>query len=144
MKVKFRHLLLVTTALAVSPAWAQADANRIASIKDQVSAGIEARAKLAQEMNDTLFSFGELAFHEVETSNYITKILEDNGFTIERGVAGLPTGWTARWGSGAPAIGLGSDIDGLPTTSQYPGVAYRKPMVEGAQDTAKGIIPGRQ
>ena len=46
-------------------------------------------------MNDQIFSYGELAFQEVETSNYITGVLEKNGFKIERGVAGLPTGWTA-------------------------------------------------
>ena len=43
-----------------------------------------------QKMNDMVFSFGELGFQEFETSKYLTDILKQNGFTIERGVAGIP------------------------------------------------------
>ena len=55
-------------------------------------------AKLAQEMVD-VFSFGELGFQEVETSRYLTGQLEKFGFKIQRGVAGIPTAWVAKWGS---------------------------------------------
>jgi hypothetical protein len=34
------------------------------------------------------------------------------GFTIEKGLAGIPTAWTARWGFGKPVIALGSDAQG--------------------------------
>ena len=86
-------------------------ASAVSALKTKAEAGVEARAKLAQQMNDSIFSFGELAFQEVETSNYVTGVLEKNGFTIQRGVAGLPTGWTATWthGQGGPVIVLGSD-----------------------------------
>ena len=90
---------------------------QIANLKKDVVSGVESRAKLAQEMNDSIFSFSELGFQEIETSKYITDVLEKNGFEVTRGVAGLPTGWVAKWGSGSPLIALGSDIDGLPTTS---------------------------
>ena len=83
-------------------------------------------------MVDQVFSFGELGFQEVETSKYLTGILEKNGFTIERGVAGIPTAWVATWGSGKPVIALGSDIDDIPQASQKPGVAYHDPIIEGA------------
>jgi aminobenzoyl-glutamate utilization protein B len=43
------------------------------------------------EENDTVFSFAELGFQEYETTRYLTGILEQNGFKIERGVAGIPT-----------------------------------------------------
>lgn len=115
----------------------------IEELKKEVAAGVEQRKKLAQEMNDSIFSFGELAFHEVETSKYITAILEKNGFKIERGVAGLPTGWVATWGQGEPVISFGSDIDGLPTTSQYPGVSYHKPMVDGGPGHGEGHNSGQ-
>jgi aminobenzoyl-glutamate utilization protein B len=94
-------------------------------------------------MNDSIFSFAELAFQEFETSKYITDVLEKNGFAIERGVAGLPTGWVARWGSGGPVIALGSDIDCLPKASQKPGVAYHDPMVEGAPGHGEGHNSGQ-
>ncbi len=47
-------------------------------------------------MVDMIFSFGELGFQETETSNYIVNILKKNGFTIEQGIAGIPTAWTAK------------------------------------------------
>ena len=87
---------------------------------------------MTQQMTDMVFSFGELGFQEVETSKYLTGVLEKDGFTIERGVAGIPTAWTARWGSGKPVIALGSDIDDIPQASQKPGVAYHDPIVAGA------------
>ncbi|MER2536245.1 MAG: amidohydrolase [Rhizobiaceae bacterium] len=139
-----RTLLLLTSVLLSGPAFAQgAPAEKINGLKDRVVEGIDSRAKLAQEMVDTHFSFGELGFQEIETSKYITGILEKNGFAVQRDVAGLPTGWTARWGSGSPVIALGSDIDGLPTTSQYPGVAYKRPMIEGAPGHGEGHNSGQ-
>ena len=39
-------------------------------------------ASFSAEMNDMVFSFGELGFQEFETSKYLTGILEKNGFTV--------------------------------------------------------------
>src|SRR5712691_4620666 len=94
-------------------------------------------------MNDTVFSFGELAYQEFETSKYLTDVLEKNGFSVERDIAGLPTGWVARWGSGGPVIAIGSDLDCLPKASQKPGVAYREPLVEGAPGHGEGHNSGQ-
>ena len=97
---------------------------------------------MTQQMTDMVFSFGELGFQEVETSKYLTGILEQHGFTVERGVAGMPTAWTARWGSGKPVIALGSDIDDIPQASQKPGVAYHDPIVAGAPGHGEGHNSG--
>ena len=94
-------------------------------------------------MVDSIFSFGELGFQELETSRYVTGILEENGFSVERGVAGIPTAWVARWGSGKPVISFGSDIDGIPKASQKPGVAYHDPIVEGAPGHGEGHNSGQ-
>ena len=120
-------------------------ASAVTALKGRAEAGVEARAKLAQQMNDSIFSFGELAFQEVETSKYVTDVLEKNGFTIQRGVAGLPTGWTATWthGSGGPVIVLGSDIDGIPKASQKPGVPWHDPLIEGAPGHGEGHNSGQ-
>lgn len=120
-------------------------ASAVSALKTKAEAGVEARAKLAQQMNDSIFSFGELAFQEVETSNYVTGVLEKNGFTIVRGVAGLPTGWTATWthGQGGPVIVLGSDIDGIPKASQKPGVPWHDPLIEGAPGHGEGHNSGQ-
>ena len=120
-------------------------ATAVSALKTKAEAGVEARAKLAQQMNDSIFSFGELGFQEVETSKYVTDVLEKNGFTIARGVAGMPTGWTATWthGQGGPVIVLGSDIDGIPKASQKPGVPWHEPIIEGAPGHGEGHNSGQ-
>ncbi|HVK97358.1 MAG TPA: hypothetical protein VM368_06040 [Flavisolibacter sp.] len=52
---------------------------------------LDAKSKTAQEMVDMVFNFAELGFQETETSAYITSILQENGFRIEKGIAGIPT-----------------------------------------------------
>jgi aminobenzoyl-glutamate utilization protein B len=93
-------------------------------------------------MVDQIFSFGELGFQEVETSRYLVGLLRRQGFRVDSGVAGIPTAWVASWGSGKPVISLGSDIDGIPQASQYPGIACRLPMVDGAPGHGEGHNSG--
>ena len=107
-------------------------AQREAAMKADLAGQIDAMKKQAQVMVDSVFSFGELGFQEVETSRYLSGILEKEGFHIERGVAGIPTAWVASWGEGKPVISLGSDIDDLNGASQNPGVAWHEPLIEGA------------
>lgn len=115
---------------------------RKASLKAEVQANVDKQAKLAQVMVDKVFSFSELGFQEVETSKYLTKILEENGFTVKYGISGVPTAWWATWGSGKPVISMGSDLDCIPKASQKPGVAYHDPIVEGAPGHGEGHNSG--
>jgi len=103
-----------------------------AAMKADLVGQIDGMKKQAQVMVDSVFSFAELGFQEIETSKYLTGILEKEGFKIERGTAGIPTAWLATWGSGKPVISLGSDIDNIPQASQKPGVAWHEPMISGA------------
>jgi aminobenzoyl-glutamate utilization protein B len=109
----------------------------------EVEAGVEGRAKLAQEIVDKLFSFSELGFQEVETFNYLVPLLRQHGFRVEEGIADIPTAWWATWGSGSPVIALGSDVDGIPRASQYPGVAWHRPIVEDAPGHGEGHNSGQ-
>ena len=142
MRPPLRILIALTACLpltALLPA-AQPD---VASLKSRVKDDVEAMRKQTQVMIDMVFSFGELGFQEVETSKYLTGVLEKEGFTIERGIAGMPTAWMATWGSGKPVIALGSDIDCIPQASQKPGVAYRDPIIEGAPGHGEGHNSGQ-
>ena len=112
------------------------------ALKAEVKQAIHEDAKLAQVMVDKVFSFAELGFQEFETSKYLTDILEAEGFTIEHNIAGVPTAWMARWGSGKPVIALGSDLDCIPKASQKPGVAYHDPIVVGAPGHGEGHNSG--
>src|SRR5688572_13667829 len=115
---------------------------KLADYKKEAVASVDGMYDLAQQMVDSVFSFGELGFQEYETGRYLTAILEKEGFTIQRGVAGIPTAWTASFGSGKPVIALGSDIDCIPQASQKPGVAYRAPIIDGAPGHGEGHNSG--
>jgi aminobenzoyl-glutamate utilization protein B len=118
------------------------DDARIARLKAEAAADVESMKDRTQQMVDSIFSFGELGFQETETHRYVVDILKKNGFTVEEGVAGIPTAFMASWGSGKPVIALGSDIDGIPQASQKPGVAYFDPLVEGAPGHGEGHNSG--
>jgi aminobenzoyl-glutamate utilization protein B len=115
---------------------------RLEALKKQAVADVEAMRDFTQQMVDQVFSFGELGFQEFETQKYLTGILEKEGFQVTLGVAGIPTAWTARWGSGKPVIALGSDVDCIPQASQKPGVAYHDPIIEGAPGHGEGHNSG--
>jgi aminobenzoyl-glutamate utilization protein B len=116
---------------------------RVAKLKEEARTMVEARAKQVQEIVDMLFSFQELGFQEFESQKYLTGLLEKEGFKVERGVAGIPSSWIARWGSGKPEVALGSDVDGIPQAGQKPGVGYKAPMIEGAPGHGEGHNSGQ-
>ena len=116
---------------------------KIEKLKSEVAQIVEDNHKQSQVMVDKIFSFAELGFQEKESSKYLTQILEENGFEITHAVSGIPTAWFAEWSNGeGPVIALGSDVDCIPKASQYPGVAYHKPMVEGAPGHGEGHNAG--
>jgi aminobenzoyl-glutamate utilization protein B len=115
---------------------------RVEQLKRDAMADVESMRAMTQQMVDQVFSYGELGFQETETSKYLTGVLEKNGFKIERAYAGMPTAWTATWGSGKPVIAIGSDIDAIPQASQKPGVAYREPFIDGAPGHGEGHNSG--
>uniref|UniRef100_UPI0035E40038 hypothetical protein n=1 Tax=Sphingomonas koreensis TaxID=93064 RepID=UPI0035E40038 len=140
-----RKLVLKTfaAALLASAPFASAHAKASAGLKKEVAAGVDARAKLVQEMVDSVFSFQEPGFQEFRTMEYLTAILEKNGFKIEKGVAGIPSAWTATWSNGeGPVVALGSDVDGLLGLSQIPGIPQIKPIVPGAPGHGEGHNAG--
>jgi aminobenzoyl-glutamate utilization protein B len=118
------------------------DAARIEKLKQDAVADVEAMKELSQQMVDSVFSFAELGFQEFETHRYLVDILRKHGFTVQEGIAGIPTAFMASWGSGKPVIALGSDIDGIPQASQKPGVAYFDPIIEGAPGHGEGHNSG--
>jgi aminobenzoyl-glutamate utilization protein B len=141
-----KKLLLLTLILCSTlGVFAQTEVQRVEKLKTEAALEVEKLAVLGQQINDMLFSFAELGFQEYETFNYLTALLEKQGFKVEKGVAGVPTAWIARWsyGSGKPVIALGSDVDCIPKASQKPGVAYSDPIVVGAPGHGEGHNSGQ-
>ena len=139
-------VLSVLTALPLAAQGRSAqpiDDAKLAALKQEMIREVDGMRVFTQQMVDRIFSFGELGFQEVETSRYLVGVLRRNGFTVQEGIAGMPTAWMASWGSGKPVIALGSDIDGIPQASQKPGVAYHAPLIEGAPGHGEGHNSGQ-
>jgi aminobenzoyl-glutamate utilization protein B len=134
-------VLALLTPTAVQ---AQADP-RLEDLKEEALQLVDQNSEMVQEIIDMLFSFGELGMQEFETQRYLTGLLEEHGFEIELGVAGMPSAWTARWsnGTGEPVIAMGSDVDGIPQSNQKPGVAYRDAIVPMAPGHGEGHNSGQ-
>ena len=135
--------VLALLSFAVTAQAQKFSKGKIKKLKAEAAQIVEDNHKQSQVMVDKIFSFAELGFQEIESSKYLSGILEQNGFEIEHSVSNIPTSWFAKWSNGeGPVIALGSDVDCIPKASQYPGVAYHKPMVEGAPGHGEGHNSG--
>ena len=143
--VKLATLVLCLTGLgsALDVAAQESEAPVLTGLKAEAVELVDGQRKLVQEIVDSLFSFSELGFQEFETKRYLTQILRENGFAIDHDVSGIPSAWWATWGQGDPVIALGSDVDGIPRSSQLPGAVYRKPIIEGAPGHGEGHNSGQ-
>ena len=121
----------------------RAQAPPLEDLKREAIALTDARKAMTQQMVDMIFSLSELGFQESETAAYVCGVLEKEGFQVTRGVAGMPTAFVATFGSGKPVIGFMADIDGLPETSQKPGVAYHDPLIPGGPGHGEGHNAGQ-
>ncbi len=84
------------------------------------------------KISDAIWSYAELGLQEFKSSALLAKTLEDAGFKVERGLAGMPTCFVASYGSGKPVIGILGEFDALPMLSQKGRVPEQDPLIEGA------------
>ena len=84
-----------------------------------------------------IWGFAELGYQETKSSALLQQTLKDAGFTIKPGVAGMPTAFTAEYGSGKPVIGILGEFDALPGLSQA-AVPEKQVIKEGEPGHACG------
>ena len=139
-----RGLVALTLILSAAGPLAaqQPDTARLSRFKQELAREIDRRARFTQQLVDQIFSYSELGFQETETSRFLTTLLRDSGFTVQEGIFGMPTAWVASWGQGRPVVSLGTDIDGIPGASQWPGIACHSPMVPGGPGHGEGHNSG--
>lgn len=113
-------------------------AQSIEDLQEEVRREASSLADLTQEIVDMVYSFSELGFQEYWTADYLTGVLRREGFDIEMGTAGMPTGYVATWGSGSPVVGFMGDFDGLPETNQKPGVPWKEALIPGGPGHGEG------
>ena len=93
---------------------------------------INEKKDLFIDASDQIYNFAELAYEEYQSSALLCKILEDEGFKVEKGLADIPTCFTGTFGSGRPVIGILGEFDALPALSQEGGNPVHAPVCEGA------------
>ncbi|TFG10172.1 amidohydrolase [Candidatus Thorarchaeota archaeon] len=82
------------------------------------------------EVSDKIWEYAELGLMEFKSSALLANTLENHGFDVERGVAGMPTAFVASYGEGGPSVGLMGEYDALPSLSQKR-VSHEEPIEEG-------------
>ena len=113
-------LLLVTPAPGVDP-----------KLKQEAIAGVERRAADLISLSDQIWGFAETALRETRSSAVLADYAEKQGFRVIRGVSGMPTAFTAEFGSGKPVIAIMGEFDALPGISQKVQTT-REALVAGA------------
>lgn len=100
-------------------------------MKEDAWKWISDHEKKIMEISDKIWYFAELGLVEYKSSGLLIKTLEENGFSVQKGVASMPTAFIASWGEGSPIIGVQGEYDALPGISQKV-ATYREPLIEGA------------
>ncbi len=94
-----------------------------------ITALVEARQTRLAEMALEIWDYAEVGYQEVRSSALLQQELADAGFSVEAGVAGMPTAFVAEFGSGSPVIGILAEFDALPGITQD-AVPERAPLIE--------------
>lgn len=92
---------------------------------------VDGHAEDLRAVNRRVWELAEPGMLEYRSAAYLTRVLEDGGFVVEGGVAGMPTAFTATFGQGGPRIGILAEYDALGGLSQNP-VPRRDVRVPGA------------
>ena len=101
----------------------------VQTIQNLVSAKADTTIALAKE----IWGYAELSYEEVRSSSALIAALKKEGFSIEEGIAGIPTAFTATFsrGSGKPVVGFLAEYDALSGLSQKAACPVQEPIQEG-------------
>lgn len=109
----------------------------IANEKKAVIQSLEAKKQQYVDVATNIWNLAELGYKEGKSANLLQSMLKEEGFTIETGVAGIPTAFTATFGSGTPVIGVLGEYDALPGFSQD-AVPFKKELAGNTNGHACG------
>lgn len=99
--------------------------------KKELYSYIDKKQRVLSELSDKIWEFAELSMLEFKSAEEYIKVLEAEGFTVEKNLCGIPTAFSGSFGSGRPVIGILGEYDALSGLSQKAGSVEHKPLVEG-------------
>jgi len=134
--MKRKILIISCLAVAITGVFAQ-KRSKNNPLDNAAIAYLDQSFATYDKIQKTIWGHPELGFLETQSSAAHQQHLKEHGFSIEAGVAGMPTAYVATYGSGSPVIGILAEFDALPGLSQDT-VPYRKPLIEGGNGHACG------
>jgi amidohydrolase len=113
------------------------------SLKERVVAEVEARREVLIEISDTIHANPELGFKEFATAALLTSVLEEHGFEVERGVAGMETAFVATLCAqdGGPTVAFVAQYDALPGLGHACGHNIIGAAAVGAGLATRAVLP---
>ena len=99
-------------------------------LKKELLNSLEQKSSALISVSDNIWEAAEVAFREEKSAEYLIEYAEENGLKVEKGLAGMPTAFTATYGEGKPVIGIIGEFDALPGLSQTT-VPYKNELVAG-------------
>ncbi len=114
MKLRLCVVAILLSALAFPHAALSADLKK----KEEAAASIEKHRAELTDLSDQVWAFAETALRETRSARLLADYAERQGFKVQRGIAGMPTAFTATYGEGRPIIGILGEYDALPGLSQ--------------------------
>lgn len=105
----------VTLVLVLLPALSIASEP---SARDAAIGSVAGRRARSWEIAQKIWGFAEPGYQETQSAELLAGELSDAGFRVTRGIAGIPTAFTAEFGTGHPVIGILGEYDALPGLSQ--------------------------
>jgi amidohydrolase len=112
----------------------------IEKLKLKVKGNVESQRQQFIQLSLNIHDNPELGFKEEKASAWLTSYLEDSGFHVERGIAGLATAFRATYGQGSPRIALLAEYDALPKIGHGCGHNIIAASAVGAAVASKSII----
>ncbi|MBX2963441.1 MAG: amidohydrolase [Cyclobacteriaceae bacterium] len=112
MRIHFLNLLLFLSTITVLYG------QKVSPNKKAVVQSVENQSSKLINISDKIWAHAEIAFQETQSYALLADYAEAKGFTVERGVAEIPTAFVATYGSGKPVIGILGEFDALPGLSQ--------------------------
>ena len=90
---------------------------------------IDERASVFTNLSDRIWEYAELSMEEHRSAAAYVDFLQREGFAVEENVVGIPTAFSATFGSGRPVIGILAEYDALSSLSQKPGKTNYDPLI---------------
>ncbi len=99
--------------------------------KQAALAAIEEKKQLVAGVADQIWEYAELSLQEVQSAVLYVRVLRQEGFAVEEGICGIPTAFSASFGTGRPVIGILAEYDALSGLSQQGGCPVRRELTPG-------------